>query len=168
MRHGDTVLELLESSGLKLRNLLFKMTLSEDTADDLMQELFLRLSRSPGFARSDNGFAYAWRSAVNLGIEHLRKRRSSAAYREQTGESPPAESPLDRLVQDERTADLLAAVGTLKRPGRDIVIMRYLEQREYAEIALLLGKRENYIRSQLSKSLTQLRAKLNGQFSKPE
>jgi RNA polymerase sigma-70 factor, ECF subfamily len=164
VRHDKKVLELLENSGRALRNLLFKITLSEDTADDLMQELFVRLSTSRGFFRSKKSFAYAWRTALNLAVDHYRRKRPVAPYDEQLDDQNVGDSPLQELIADEHLGIILDEVAKLRGPGRDIVIMRYLEQREYGDIARLLGKRENYIRSQLSKTLTRLRETLNGQL----
>lgn len=161
----NKALELLQTSGRGLRNLLFRMTLCEDTADDLMQELFLRLTRSRGFARSSSGFAYAWRTAVNLGLDHCRRKQPPALPAE-----PPAGSiapePLSRLMRDEQLRIILAELAKLKSPGRDIVVMRYLEQCDNRRIAERLGKNENYIRSQLSKTLAKLRQNLNGQLDR--
>lgn len=163
MREANQVLDLLDRQGLRLRNLLFKVTLSEDAADDLMQELFLRLARSGGFARSEKPEAYAWRTALNLALEHVRRRRPSGELAEGQAVSP-AEGALGQLIADEQLGLILREVMDLRPPGREIVVMRFLEQREYGEISEILGMSENHIRSRLSKSLARLRGKLNGQL----
>jgi RNA polymerase sigma factor (sigma-70 family) len=72
--------------------------------------------------------------------------------------------PLDKLIQDEHLRIILNELLQMKPPGRDVLIMRHLEQRSYSDIASALGKKENYIRSVASKSLTKLRENLNGQL----
>ncbi len=54
------LLGLLKRSGAKLHALLLRLTLREDVAEDLMQELFLRLADSDSFfdARNREAFAY--------------------------------------------------------------------------------------------------------------
>jgi len=164
VKYGNKVLELLDNSGHVLRNLLFKITLCEDTADELMQELFLRLATSPAFDHSKNSFAYAWRTAVNLGMDYHRKKRPTMGCNEQTADDQSLNQPLQKLITDEHIRIILCEVAKLRSPAREIVIMRYLEQCDYKEIADLLGKEENYIRSQLSKALKLIRENLNGQL----
>ena len=63
------VAELLETSGARLHGLLARLTLREDIAGDLMQELFIRLLQSKEFERAADPFAYAYRAAmVVLGV----------------------------------------------------------------------------------------------------
>ena len=79
------VMTLLDDSGFALRAVLFKITLSEHVAGDLMQQLFIRLYESGGFSQSKDSFAYAWRAAVNLAFDwqrrQIREGRASAAAR---------------------------------------------------------------------------------------
>jgi hypothetical protein len=50
----ERLLEFLESSGPGLHALLTRLTLREDAAEDLMQELFIRLSKSKAFEKARN------------------------------------------------------------------------------------------------------------------
>lgn len=164
VKHCSEAIELLEMSGLRLRNLLFKMTHCEDTADDLMQELFLRLAGSHGFSCCRNKFAYAWRTAVNLAKDHHRKKRFAVSVDERNLSISAILGPLDELIRDEHLQIILHEILRMKPPGRDVLIMRHLEQRPFSEIAAALEKKENYVRSVASKALTKLRGNLNGQF----
>ena len=62
----EDLLGLLDASGPRLFRLLKRLTLREDVAEVLMQELFLALSRSPAFHRAKDPAAYAYRSAMHL------------------------------------------------------------------------------------------------------
>ena len=64
----STLLELLDASGGSLHALLTRLTLREDVAEDLMQELFIKLSNSNGLDRASQPVGYAYRSAINLGV----------------------------------------------------------------------------------------------------
>jgi RNA polymerase sigma factor (sigma-70 family) len=164
VKQYDKVLQLLDTSGLQLRNLLFRMTLCENTSDDLMQELFLRLAASRKFARSPNAFAYAWRTAVNLAIDSRRKEYRLRPVAERAAEEGAKNGLLAKLIADENLRMIMDEIAALRPPARDVLLMRYLEQRPYSEIAGLMDKKENHIRSLCSKALNTLRHKLDGQL----
>ena len=149
------LLRLLEEEGPKLHALLARVTLRADVAEDLLQELFLKLREANGFRRADNPTAYAFRTAVHLAFDWRRTRRPTEALT--TEPLVQAESPLDGLVAAEELDDVLDAVEALPGLSREVVIMRFLEQQEYPEIAKVLGKTEHQARALCAKALRQLR-----------
>src|SRR3954469_12111610 len=86
------LLQLLDTDGRRLHRLLTRLTLRADAAEDLLQELFLRLRDSAGFRMADNPAAFAVRTAVNLAFDWRRKsqrRREVAAVPDVAAESDP-------------------------------------------------------------------------------
>ena len=63
---GERVISLLNSHGERLYRLLVRMTLCEEVAEDLLQDLAVKLSAADGFVVADQPYAYARRAAVNL------------------------------------------------------------------------------------------------------
>lgn len=63
------LLNLLNEHGGRLHKLLVKLTLRRDVAEDLLQDLFLRLSKSKGFHRSPSPERYLFRAAINLAFD---------------------------------------------------------------------------------------------------
>ena len=63
------LMQLLDERGEALYALLLRATLREDVAEDLLQDLFLRLEGSTGFAGADNTYAYARTAAVRLAFD---------------------------------------------------------------------------------------------------
>ena len=75
MGSGDKeLLELLDRSGAELYALVTRLTLREDIAEELMQDLFIKLKNSRGAARVANLDAYARRAAINLAFDWRRAR----------------------------------------------------------------------------------------------
>ena len=68
------LLELLQRSGARLHALLVRVTLREDVAEDLLQELFLRLDASAGFYEASSREAYAQTAAIRLAFDWRRAR----------------------------------------------------------------------------------------------
>ena len=61
--HDARLLALLQARGPALHALLTRLTLRADVAEDLMQELFLRLRRSAAFPRAGDPGGHATRAA---------------------------------------------------------------------------------------------------------
>ncbi len=158
------VLKLLDEQGASLHRLLGRLTRCEHATSDLMQELFVKLAESRGFAASNDPYAYAWRTATNLAFEWYRRRRMQSENR-LSGQSKTGQTPaLERMIADEQLELVLEMTARLKGPARDVIVMRFIEQKSYEEIARRLGKNPNYLRSLCSKSLRRLQEMIDGHF----
>ena len=156
-RH-EVVLQLLDRHGRSLHRLLARLTRCEQATADLMQDLFIRLSQADGAAYARNLYAYAWKSAVNLAFDWRRRQRTNVCPLEEDEHFDESATPvLGRMIREEQIERVLEATSELDEPGRSVVIMRYIEQQSYEQIALQLGKNPNYLRALCSKALAQLR-----------
>ena len=142
------LLELLEESGLSIHVLLMRLTLREDVAEDLMQELFLKLSRSGGLDRARNRDAYVRRAAINLAFDWRRKQKHREVSLDKVAEpADSGEAVVDELIRREELEEVLDAVGRLNKASRDSVVMRYLDNRSYDYIAEQLQMTPHHIRA---------------------
>ena len=110
MGSGDKeLLELLDRSGAELYALLTRLTLHEDVAEELMQDLFIKLSNSRSAAKITNLDAYARRAAINLAFDWRRARRRRAGIGLGQIEEPIADgtSPLGTLINSEELQETL-------------------------------------------------------------
>ena len=156
------VLELLDTSGVRLHALLGRLTLSEDVVGELMQELFIRLSKSR-LDKVNDPFAYAYRAAINLAFEW--RKKSKVKFQSLDEDCFPVEnspSPLAEMVRAEELAQVLDMIGRLSELAREVVVMHYIEQESYEEIAQRLGKKPQHIRSVSAKAMARLRQLLTG------
>jgi len=155
------ILDLLGKSGPRLHRLLTQLTLCEQTAGDLMQELFIKLANSSAVDDVENLYAYTWRAAVNLAFDWRRNHRPTLPLDESL--LPPDKSPstLDCMIQAEQLNQVLNEVSKLNELGRTVIVMRYIEQMPYEKIAKSLNKDPNHIRSLCSKVIALLRNRLS-------
>jgi len=159
------ILQLLETSGPRLHRLLARLTRHEDVVGDLLQELFIRLWNSRTFDRAENSFAYAYRAAINLAFEW--RKQQQIRYRPLEGNCRATQdepSALGRMIQTEELEQVLDATSRLNDLARDVVVMRYIEQESYENIAERLEKKPQHIRSVCAKAMAQLREMLNGKM----
>ncbi len=155
--HGK-LLELLEKSGAALYALLTRLTLREDVAEELMQELFIKLSNSSELDKVKNLGAYARRAAINLAFDWRRSQKRNVLGLDRLNEPASNEkSPLAKLVQKEELQEILNAIEQINTPAREVFVMRYIQQESYDDIAEQLGKTPHQARALCSRAMSNLR-----------
>ena len=135
--------------------LALRLTSNATQAEDLVQEVFLKLIDTIRSYRGEAPFG-AWlkRMTANAAIDQLRKnRRFSDADPEamfanlDAGETSPAQ----RL-------DAIALLQRLPPRARAVVVLHELEGYTHTEIAKLFGQSESYSKSILARGLQRLHA----------
>jgi RNA polymerase sigma factor (sigma-70 family) len=139
---------------------------------DLIQESFLRaLAKGiPAASRPAEQLLLLMRRILrNCALNFLRSQRRAQARKSEfvnrmaTSRSQD-ESPLHRLVAEERTLLLAATVARLSRRQRDVITWSFLEGASSTEIAARLGCSERAVRYIRACALRQLRWDLSGEF----
>jgi RNA polymerase sigma-70 factor (ECF subfamily) len=152
------LLDLLDRSGASLYALLTRLTLREDVAEELMQELFIKLTKTSKFNRVKSWNAYAHRAAINLAFDWRRRQKRAPVPLEDVCEPVSnQDSALSQLVHMEELQETLDAIGQLNWPAREALVMRYIQQESYEHIAEKLGKTEHHVRAMCSRALSHLR-----------
>ncbi|MEV4102832.1 SigE family RNA polymerase sigma factor [Nonomuraea sp. NPDC049649] len=122
-------------------------------AADLVQEALLKLRAAwPRLRSKDNPESYVRTTMARLHIATWRLRR-----REQPAWEPPDREHHDVLPSGDEQAMWRALAG-LPRRQRAVLVLRYYEQLDDAEIAGVLGISRGTVRSQASRALDKLRA----------
>ena len=150
-----SVEEMFRRHHLSLFRFLRRMTGSAEQAEDLTQETFLRLVRSPAAAdRETNEPALLFQIARNL----LLNLRRDEGRKRLTGS--PEELPTAAPRQAE-AVDLNQALGGLQKTDREIFLMRELGGLTYEEIARVRSITPDAVRSRIYRARTALRAALS-------
>jgi RNA polymerase sigma factor (sigma-70 family) len=160
------LLGVLQSHGGRIHTLLTRLTLCETTAEDLLQELFIRLSKSDSFDRARNHTAYAIRAAANLAFDWRQKQKRTISSHSLTDE-PIAQdmSPGDVLENKERYARVLRALDGMSELSRQVIVLHRLQGESYDAIASQLDKTPHQVRAIFSKAIGQLRDLLGSSSS---
>lgn len=124
-------------------------------AEDLVQEAFIRLSRSAARIRKGGSAAAYLRSIViNLARDHNRRGLVSLRHRPSAlPDAPSAEE--DATVRAERQ-DVIDALRVLPRRQRDCVTLRYYLDLSIPDIAETLGLSANTVKTHLQRGLASL------------
>lgn len=154
----EQLLELLEKQGPSLHALLTRLTLREDVAEDLMQELFIKLAGSKRLDKVDNLGAYVRTTAINLAFDWRRKESRlntcSDEYVEAVSEEKAA---LSRLIDNEQLQFVLNATEQLNELQRQVFVMRHIEQYSFERVAQEVGKTPHHVRALASRALSRVR-----------
>ena len=143
----------------------YRMLGRRDAAEDLAQDVFLQLYRKLDSIESIEHLGF-WlrRVAANLAIDRLRRAPYTTTYPldaaalEDAVEPGAADATGDHLM----TRALAKLLGELAPAPRAVMVLRYQEDRDVAEIATALDMPVNTVKSHIKRSLTALRAKLVG------
>ena len=140
-------------------SLALRMLADRHAAEDLAQEVFLQLYRNLSAVSSAAHLAF-WLRKVTMhrAIDRLRRtpRYQSAAPEE--AEAAASESPESDPMLERR---LRALVRELPPAARAVVLLRYQEDLDPAEIARTLRMPLNTVKSHLKRSLAQLRERMS-------
>jgi len=138
----------------------YRMLNRRDAAEDLAQDVFLQLYRKLDSIESFEHLGF-WlrRVAANLAIDWLRRIPNHATQPLEGGADVPAESTDDDPLL---SRELMRLLGELAPAARAVMILRYQEDRDIAEIANALDMPVNTVKSHIKRSLTALRGKMVG------
>jgi RNA polymerase sigma factor (sigma-70 family) len=157
-RSGDrgAFAELVRRRQSSVRNLMRRFSGDYVLADDLAQQVFLKVWLNIRRLRKASAFG-GWlkRIAVNVWLHHLRKNDTLHGAGELTGtERPTRESPGQGI-------DLDHALGQLAEPLRLCVVLSYNEGMSHREIAELTGLPLGTVKSHIKRGAEQLRQNLS-------
>jgi RNA polymerase sigma-70 factor (ECF subfamily) len=149
--------ELLRRHQSKVRGLLLRLCGDRTLADDLAQEVFLRSYRGlVGFQGRSAFGTWLYRIAYNVYLnQQTRVRRFSKLPEDYDVRAAP-EDALSAPRADLRK-DLAAAIATLPDRYRAVVVLYYLEEVSYPEIAEILSVPLGTVKTHLHRAKRLLR-----------
>jgi len=171
---GDAVAwaEIVQLHSRRIYSICYRFTGSADDAQDLAQEVFIRIYRTLKTYDGSRGPFTTWITTVtrNLLVDHYRSRKNERLT--DSLDAAPSGNE-DALTLAERLADaapgpeshvrrkdkqkmVQAALGRLSPELREAVILRDLEELDYREIAAILKVPEGTVKSRINRGRTEL------------
>jgi len=152
---------------------MFRMVHNQAVAEELAQEVFLRVYRSRATYRAEARFStWLYRIATNLGVNHARdtkhERAASNIYLDQpdaeTGTTPDVadSTPLVEMtmLRNERMQAIRDQVMALPERQRNAVLMHKYQDMDYKQIGEVLKLSESATKSLLFRAYQTLRERL--------
>jgi RNA polymerase sigma-70 factor, ECF subfamily len=163
--------EIVQRFHRRIYNICYRFTGSQDDAQDLTQEVFIKVYRTLTSYDLDKGSFQTWVTTMtrNLLVDHFRKSKQDRAT--DSLEEPVSEeeslslldkiedtgpSPDQRLLTREKQEFVQRALQKLSPDLREAVILRDLQDMDYREIALALKVPEGTVKSRINRGRTEL------------
>ena len=162
---GDQVAweDIVRQHRRKVFNIAYKFTGRHDEAEDLTQDIFLKIFKSlHTFDRRANFQTWIISISRNLCIDHyrsVRKERQTIARDVDSTELQPAtleRGPYAQAEYQVLRAQLRQALETLPMTLRTAVVLRDLQELSYQEIADRLGLPEGTVKSRINRGRIEL------------
>ena len=158
--------ELVRQHTRQVYGLCFRFTNSAQEAQDLTQDVFLRVFKTIKTFRSAEGSFHTWLARVtrNLLIDHYRRTRQERVTDSIEEQLPmlqekggaAAARPDQALAGLEASEILQATLQKLSPDLREAVILRDLQEMEYREIADVLDIPEGTVKSRINRGRAEL------------
>ena len=153
----------------ELRRVALRVCESRETADDLVQETYLRAWRSfEKFEPGTNCRAWLFRIFFYVRSEHRRSQARQPLVFSLDYVKESALPPLTKTSRDLTVEEIKQAFTELPEPFRIAVLLSDVEGLRYREIAEVLNVPIGTVMSRLSRGRQMLRARLASASSKPD
>ena len=170
----DTAFEfLVQKYRRPIVSFMYRMAHNSAVAEDLAQEVFLRIYRSRGNYEASAKFTtWLYRIATNLGMNHARDTRHERSEKtvsldepdEESGRTPDLADGVpnaeENILRRERLAAIRQRVEALPERQRLAVVMHKYQQMDYRQIAEVLKLSESATKSLLFRAYETLREQL--------
>ncbi len=172
VKDGDTAsfALLLDKYRVSLTHFLYRMVQDQPVAEELSQEVFLRVYKSRETYEPTAKFAtWLYRIATHLALNWLRdgkNERGQTRLDEVVEDGPSRELPdhapsvEQRMVSRVKVDEVRRAVAALPAKQRAAVLMHKYEEMEYSQIAKILSCSESAVKSLLFRAYETLRVRL--------
>jgi RNA polymerase sigma-70 factor, ECF subfamily len=155
--------QIVRTNRRRVFNIAYKFTGRHDLAEDLTQDVFVKIFKSlDTFDRRANFQTWLVSVSRNLCIDHyrsVRKEREAIDRDVDPGDLAPVAnttSPYQSLEQRDRASLLRRGLAELAPTLREAVLLRDLQELSYQEIADKLGLPEGTVKSRINRGRNEL------------
>lgn len=159
--NSEAFAELYEATHLKLFGIVLRIIRKRDLAEDILQEVYIKIWHRSGDYCPARGKPLTWMSVIarNRAIDEVRKRAPALADEPDAIEMVADEtaSPEDETEINDELRRLEACLSQLDATKRDAVLLAYLDGYTRVELATKLDQPVGTIKTWLKRSLASLK-----------
>lgn len=163
VQNGDMVAfsELVDRYKDRLMNVIGRMLLSRDDAEDVVQETFVRVYQHRQSFNFQHCFStWIYTIGLNLARNELRKRKKFKFYDITEMKGNEAEFAVEMKLPNRLPQVLNAAIKELPEKYRTAFILRDIHEQPYEEVAKILSIPLGTVKSRVNRARMMLRDKL--------
>ena len=162
---------LTERHQTSVYHIVFKIVRNKETANDLVQETFMKAFSSLASYRSEYKFStWLYKIAANCSIDFLRKKKINALSLDQQMETKDGSvgieipdysfHPEREMVRKQQQFNIDEAINSLPEKYREVIIYRHKDDKRYEEIADLLDIPVGTVKARIFRARELLKKKL--------
>lgn len=132
-----------------LYNLIYRLVRNKDEVEDLTQEAFVKAFASLKFFNEEYAFStWLYKIASNNTIDYIRKKKLETFSIDKRIESDDSDykfelpdttyQPDREIIQRQKSVLILQAIQKLPEKYRKVIVLRHVDEYDYAEIAKML------------------------------
>ncbi|AXG68933.1 ECF RNA polymerase sigma factor SigW [Kordia sp. SMS9] len=143
-----------------LRNFVYYKCGSEQQAEDIVQEAFIKLWKNCAKIVFTKAKSYLFTVANNMFLNEVAHQKVVLKYKQQTKSKVSNETPEFILRQKEFQKKLQHTLAKLPDGQREVFLLNRIDKKTYAEIAEILGLSVKAIEKRMHKALVTLRKEI--------
>ena len=154
---------LVEQYRDNVYRLAYRMCGNAYDADEAAQEAFVAAWRAlPNFRGEAKFSTWLYRLTTNAAIDVMRreKRHQTVGDGEMVDLADDADSPQETVERTEQQEAVQKALSTLSEEYREVLLLRYMEELDYAEIAEVLQLPSGTVKSRINRAKAALKTAL--------
>jgi RNA polymerase sigma factor (sigma-70 family) len=151
----QSIWKVLEEQGHAVHSLLLRLTLRRDVAEELFQEVCVRMGAKLGV---ENPGAYVRRVAINLAMDWRRRRRDLVEVGEVNAKGRAVAEVAEDAEDVERILDAAEALTAL---SREAFVLRFVQGESYERVGDVIGKSAHQARGLCHAAVKEIRKRLN-------
>lgn len=160
--------EIMKRHQAKIYNLAYRLLGNAEDADDATQETFIEAYKSlKSFQYKSKFFTWLYRVALNTCHQQIRKaesrKRTLTAFADNfkiLNSENGMETPDSVTIKKEQETLLQAAIDKLPEKQKQVIVLFYVQNLKYREIAEIIGCPEGTVASRLNTAIRNLKPKL--------
>lgn len=145
----------------RVYGILYRLVGTRDEAEDLAQEVFLKLHQKPPRSR-DNVAGWLYRVATNMGYNAIRSRKRRWSWQRWLVPQGVGDDPADTVADNETSVAVRSALAKLPPKQGQLLLLRQMGL-SYAELADVCDINPASVGKQLSRATAKFRAVYEGE-----
>ena len=156
--------ELYSNHSKSLYNFIYYKCGSEDQAEDLVQEAFIKMWNNCTKIIFEKAKSFLYTVANNLFLNEVAHKKVILKYNKIPRVDSTNEDPEFILEEKEFMVKLQNAISSLTDGQREVFLMSRIDKKSYKEIAELLSISVKAVEKRMHGALLKMRSKINGKF----
>ena len=159
-REAEAFAPLINMYEQQLFSYLIRRTGNRETAEDLFQEILIKIWRSfPKYQKKEKFGSWVFSIAHNLTVDSFRKKkvRSIVSQTEDLEEIPHTDNPVEKVEKDEQRKMLSNALSQLSEKQKEVFLLRQHGEMTFKEIAAFTNQPINTVLSHMNYAVKKLK-----------